>query len=152
MADQEEQNKEEQSKQDGDQTPSPEAEAADDFPQEDPPEENGVAAASEEGADVVAEQAAVREDVLEAEEESRNIRKERVGTVVSDKMGKTVVVRIERSQKHPMYKKYLTRSARKMTHDENDEAGEGDTVRIMETRPISKRKRWRLVEILERAA
>ncbi|PSR01700.1 MAG: 30S ribosomal protein S17 [Bacteroidetes bacterium QS_8_68_28] len=152
MADQEEQNKEEQSKQDGDQTPSPEAEAADDLSQEDPPEENGVAAASEEGADVVAEQAAVREDVLEAEEESRNIRKERVGTVVSDKMEKTVVVRIERSQKHPMYKKYLTRSARKMTHDENDEAGEGDTVRIMETRPISKRKRWRLVEILERAA
>ena len=151
MADQEEQNKEEQSKQDGDQTPSPEAEAADDLSQEDPPEENGVAAASEEGADVVAEQAAVREDVLEAEE-SRNIRKERVGTVVSDKMEKTVVVRIERSQKHPMYKKYLTRSARKMTHDENDEAGEGDTVRIMETRPISKRKRWRLVEILERAA
>ena len=152
MADQEEQNKEDQSKQDGDQTPSPEAEAADDLSQEDPPEENGVAAASEEGADVVAEQAAVREDVLEAEEESRNIRKERVGTVVSDKMEKTVVVRIERSQKHPMYKKYLTRSARKMTHDENDEAGEGDTVRIMETRPISKRKRWRLVEILERAA
>ena len=152
MADQEEQNKEEQSKQDGDQTPSPEAEAADDLSQEDPPEENGVAAASEEGADVVAEQAAVREDVLEAEEESRNIRKERVGTVVSDKMEKTVVVRIERSQKHPMYKKYLTRSARKMTHDENDEVGEGDTVRIMETRPISKRKRWRLVEILERAA
>jgi len=152
MADQEEQNKEEQSKQDGDQTPSPEAEAADDLSQEDPPEENGVAAASEEGADVVAEQAAVREDVLEAEKESRNIRKERVGTVVSDKMEKTVVVRIERSQKHPMYKKYLTRSARKMTHDENDEAGEGDTVRIMETRPISKRKRWRLVEILERAA
>jgi len=147
MADQEE-----QSKQDGDQTPSPEAEAADDLSQEDPPEENGTAATSEEGADVVAEQAAVREDVLEAEEESRNIRKERVGTVVSDKMEKTVVVRIERSQKHPMYKKYLTRSARKMTHDENDEAGEGDTVRIMETRPISKRKRWRLVEILERAA
>ena len=114
------------------------------------PEENGDVA--EEGAGVVAEQAAVDEEVLEADEESRNLRNERVGVVVSDKMEKTIIVRIERSKKHPMYKKYLKRSARKMTHDENDEAGEGDTVRIMETRPISKRKRWRLVDILERAA
>ncbi|PSQ69643.1 MAG: 30S ribosomal protein S17 [Bacteroidetes bacterium QH_2_67_10] len=114
------------------------------------PEENGDVA--EEGAGVVAERAAVDEEVLEADEESRNLRNERVGVVVSDKMEKTIIVRIERSKKHPMYKKYLKRSARKMTHDENGEAGEGDTVRIMETRPISKRKRWRLVDILERAA
>ena len=107
---------------------------------------------AEEGAAVVAEQAAVTEEVLEADEERRNMRKERVGVVVSDKMDKTIVVSIERSKKHPMYKKYLTRSARKMTHDENNDAGEGDTVRIMETRPISKHKRWRLVEVLERAA
>ena len=114
------------------------------------PEENGDVAG--EGAGVVAERAAVDEEVLEADEESRNLRNERVGVVVSDKMEKTIIVRIERSKKHPMYKKYLKRSARKMTHDENGEAGEGDTVRIMETRPISKRKRWRLVDILERAA
>jgi small subunit ribosomal protein S17 len=116
------------------------------------PEENGDFDVAEEGAGVVAEQAAVDEEVLEADEESRNLRNERVGVVVSDKMEKTIIVRIERSKKHPMYKKYLKRSARKMTHDENGEAGEGDTVRIMETRPISKRKRWRLVDILERAA
>lgn len=153
MADQEE-----QTEQGGEEAAPAGAEATDEATQEQQTEESGVSvaepeeAAATKGADVVAEQAALREDVLEAEEESRNMRKERVGTVVSDKMEKTIVVRIERSQKHPMYKKYLTRSARKMTHDENDEAGEGDTVRIMETRPISKRKRWRLVEILERAA
>lgn len=152
MADQEE-----QTEQGGEEAAPAGAEATDEATQEQQTEESGVSvaepeeAAATKGADVVAEQAALREDVLEAEE-GRNMRKERVGTVVSDKMEKTIVVRIERSQKHPMYKKYLTRSARKMTHDENDEAGEGDTVRIMETRPISKRKRWRLVEILERAA
>ena len=107
---------------------------------------------AEEGADVVARQAAVAKEVLEAEEEGRNMRKERVGLVVSDKMEKTITVSIERQRKHPMYQKYLTRSARKMVHDENNEAGEGDTVRIMETAPISKHKRWRLVEIIERAA
>ena len=139
------------------------AEATDEAAQqEEQAEDGGVAVAepepasdeaeSEEGADVVATQAAVAEDVLETDEESRNTRNERVGTVVSAKMDKTIVVSIERSQKHPMYKKYLTRSAHKMTHDEREEASEGDTVRIMETRPISKRKRWRLVEILERAA
>jgi small subunit ribosomal protein S17 len=115
-------------------------------------EENGDVDAAEEGPGVVAAQAAVTEDVLETDEEERHLRKERVGTVVSEKMEKTIVVSIERQTKHPMYQKYLTRSERKMTHDENDEAGEGDTVRIMETRPVSKHKRWRLVEILERAA
>ena len=111
----------------------------------------GSLAVAEEGAGVVAQQAAVAEEVLEAGAEGRNMRKERVGVVVSDKMEKTIVVSIERQKKHAMYQKYLNRSARKMAHDENNDADEGDTVRIVETRPISKHKRWRLVEILERA-
>lgn len=111
----------------------------------------GGLALAEEGAGVVAGQAAVDEDVLEADAEERNLRKERVGVVESAKMEKTIIVSIERQRKHPMYKKYLKRSARKMVHDENNDAGEGDTVRIMETRPLSKHKRWRLVDILERA-
>ena len=81
----------------------------------------------------------------------RNARKERVGVVESDKMDKTITVSVRRQMKHPMYGKYLERSSKHMVHDENEEAQEGDTVRIMETRPISKNKRWRLVEILERA-
>ena len=81
----------------------------------------------------------------------RNARKERVGVVQSDKMDKTVTVSVRRRMKHPMYGKYLERSSKFMVHDEENEANEGDTVRIMETRPISKNKRWRLVEILERA-
>ena len=89
-----------------------------------------------------------RQDELEA---GRTARKERVGTVVSDKMEKTIVVTIERQKKHPMYSKYLTRTSRLMVHDENNEAGEGDTVLVMETRPLSKNKRWRLIDILERA-
>ena len=111
----------------------------------------GDLALAEEGAGVVAGQAAVDEDVLEADAEERHLRKERVGVVESAKMEKTIVVSIERQRKHPMYKKYLKRSARKMVHDENNDAGEGDTVRIVETRPLSKHKRWRLVDILERA-
>lgn len=82
----------------------------------------------------------------------RNARKERVGTVVSAKMEKTIVVAVQRQKKHPMYDKYLKRTSRFMAHDEANDAGEGDTVLIMETRPLSKHKRWRLVEILERAA
>lgn len=81
----------------------------------------------------------------------RNARKERVGVVQSDKMDKTITVSVRRQMKHPMYGKYLERSSRFMVHDEEEEANEGDTVRIMETRPISKNKRWRLVEIIERA-
>ena len=84
-------------------------------------------------------------------EEGRTARKERVGTVVSNKMDKTIVVTIERQKKHPMYSKYLTRTSRLMVHDENNDAGEGDTVLVMETRPLSKHKRWRLLDILERA-
>lgn len=81
----------------------------------------------------------------------RNARKERVGVVYSDKMDKTITVSVRRQMKHPMYGKYLERSSRFMVHDEEEEANEGDTVRIMETGPISKNKRWRLVEIIERA-
>jgi len=81
----------------------------------------------------------------------RNARKERVGVVQSDKMDKTITVSVRRQMKHPMYGKYLERSSKFMVHDEENEANEGDTVRVMETRPISKNKRWRLVEILERA-
>ena len=78
-------------------------------------------------------------------------RKVRVGVVVSDKMQKTVVVRIDRRVPHPIYGKMVTKSTRLKAHDEENTAKEGDTVRIMETRPLSKDKRWRLVEIIERA-
>ena len=81
----------------------------------------------------------------------RNLRKERVGLVVSDKMDKTVVVEISDKSKHPLYKKTITTSKRIKAHDENNECGVGDRVKIMETRPLSKDKRWRLVEIIEKA-
>ncbi|SHK99901.1 30S ribosomal protein S17 [Rhodothermus profundi] len=81
----------------------------------------------------------------------RGRRKERIGVVVSNKMDKTITVAVERLVKHPLYGKYIKRTTKLMAHDENNEANEGDVVRIMETRPLSKRKRWRLVEIIERA-
>ena len=81
----------------------------------------------------------------------RNLRKERVGLVVSDKMDKTVVVEISDKSKHPLYKKTITKSKRYKAHDEANECGVGDTIRVMETRPLSKDKRWRLVEIVEKA-
>src|SRR4028119_226586 len=81
----------------------------------------------------------------------RAARKSRVGLVVSDKMQKTVVVAIERRVPHPVYGKMVTRTKRLKAHDEENSAKTGDTVRIMETRPLSKDKRWRLVEIVERA-
>jgi small subunit ribosomal protein S17 len=81
----------------------------------------------------------------------RNARKSRIGLVVSDKMAKTVVVSIERRVPHPIYGKMMTRSTRVKAHDEENSAKVGDTVRITETRPLSKDKRWRLVEIVERA-
>jgi len=82
---------------------------------------------------------------------NRSARKERVGLVVSNKMDKSITVAIERRMKHPMYGKYVKQTTKLMAHDEANDAGEGDTVRIMETRPVSKNKRWRLVEVLERA-
>jgi small subunit ribosomal protein S17 len=78
-------------------------------------------------------------------------RKTRIGKVVSNKMQKSITVAIERRVPHPIYKKYFKRTTTLMAHDEKREAGIGDTVKIMETRPLSKRKRWRLVEILEKA-
>jgi small subunit ribosomal protein S17 len=81
----------------------------------------------------------------------RTARKMRVGLVVSDKMEKTVVVRIDRRMPHPQYGKMVTRTRRLKAHDEENSAKVGDTVRIMETRPLSKDKRWRVVEIVERA-
>ena len=85
------------------------------------------------------------------EEVKRNLRKERIGVVVSNKMDKSIVVEIERREKHPIYGKFIKKTSRFMAHDEKEECNIGDTVRIMETRPLSKRKRWRLVEIIERA-
>ncbi len=82
---------------------------------------------------------------------NRTSRKTRIGTVVSDKMDKTVVVSIERRVQHPVYGKMVRRTKRLKAHDERNDAKTGDTVRIMETRPLSKDKRWRLVEIVDRA-
>jgi small subunit ribosomal protein S17 len=90
------------------------------------------------------------EAVVEKEED-RGRRKVRVGKVVSDKMDKTVVVVIERLVKHPEYKRYVRRRSRFKVHDEKNECKEGDTIRFMETRPLSKEKRWRFVEFVERA-
>ena len=81
----------------------------------------------------------------------RNLRKERIGVVVSNKMDKSIVVLVERKVKHPMYGKFVKRSSKFMAHDEKNECNIGDVVRIMETRPLSKNKCWRLVEIVERA-
>ena len=81
----------------------------------------------------------------------RNMRKTMIGRVASDKMDKTIVVAIEDSVKHKLYNKVIKRTIRVKAHDENNEAGVGDRVKIMETRPLSKDKRWRLVEIIEKA-
>ena len=83
--------------------------------------------------------------------EVRGYRKTRVGVVVSDKMDKTIVVAIKTKVRHPLYGKMVNRARKFKAHDENNECGIGDTVKIMETRPISKDKRWRLVEIIEKA-
>jgi small subunit ribosomal protein S17 len=83
--------------------------------------------------------------------EKRNLRKERIGVVTSNKMDKSIVVTVERRVKHPKYGKFIKNSTKFVAHDEKNECGEGDTVRIMETRPLSKSKNWRLVEIVERA-
>jgi small subunit ribosomal protein S17 len=83
--------------------------------------------------------------------EERNLRKVRTGKVTSDKMDKTIVVAIEERINHPLYNKVVKRTYKLKAHDENNECKVGDTVRVMETRPLSKDKRWRLVEIVERA-
>jgi small subunit ribosomal protein S17 len=83
--------------------------------------------------------------------EERNLRKERVGVVVSNKMQSSIVVAIETKVKHAIYGKYMRKTSKLMAHDANNECNIGDTVKIMETRPLSKLKRWRLVEIVEKA-
>ncbi|MDY2793023.1 MAG: 30S ribosomal protein S17 [Eubacteriales bacterium] len=83
--------------------------------------------------------------------EVRGLRKTRVGVVVSDKMDKTITVEIRNRVKHPLYGKIMNQNMKLKAHDENNECGVGDTVRVMETRPLSKDKRWRLVEIVEKA-
>lgn len=83
--------------------------------------------------------------------EKRNLRKERVGVVTSDKMQKSIVVTVERKVKHPKYGKFVKKTTKFVAHDENNDCNIGDTVKIMETRPLSKNKNWRLVEIIERA-
>jgi small subunit ribosomal protein S17 len=83
--------------------------------------------------------------------ETRNLRKERTGVVVSDKMEKSIVVAVVIREKHPIYGKFVKKTKKFHAHDEENTCNAGDTVRIMETRPLSKSKRWRLVEILERA-
>jgi small subunit ribosomal protein S17 len=83
--------------------------------------------------------------------EERNSRKERIGKVVSNKMQKSISVAMNRKVKHPIYGKFMNKTTKFIAHDEKNEAGIGDTVRIMETRPMSKNKRWRLVEIIEKA-
>ena len=89
--------------------------------------------------------------MAEATTEVRNLRKERIGKVVSNKMQKTITIAVDRKVKHAIYGKFMNKTTKFMAHDEKNEAGIGDTVRIMETRPLSKNKRWRLVEIIEKA-
>lgn len=81
---------------------------------------------------------------------ARGLQKERVGEVISDKMSKTIIVRVERRVAHPRFKKIITRYSKHYAHDEKEEAGVGDTVRIRETRPLSRLKRWELVEVVQR--
>jgi small subunit ribosomal protein S17 len=81
----------------------------------------------------------------------RNLRKERIGVVTSNKMEKSIVVSIERKVKHTLYGKFLKKTSKFVAHDEENSCNEGDTVKIMETRPLSKNKNWRLIEIIERA-
>lgn len=81
----------------------------------------------------------------------RNLRKERIGQVVSDKMQKTITVAVNRKEKHPIYGKFIRKTTKFTAHDETNDCKIGDTVKIMETRPLSKNKRWRLVEVIERA-
>lgn len=84
-------------------------------------------------------------------ENTRNLRKEMQGVVVSNKMNKSIVVAVKRKEKHPIYGKFVNKTSKFVAHDEKNECQAGDTVRIMETRPLSKNKCWRLVEIVERA-
>ena len=94
---------------------------------------------------------AIQVSEMQAEAKARGMRKTRTGVVISDKMDKTITVAIKTRVKHPLYGKIMNRTSKLKAHDEKNECGIGDTVRVMETRPLSKDKRWRLVEILEKA-
>ncbi|MCB0725659.1 MAG: 30S ribosomal protein S17 [Ignavibacteriae bacterium] len=94
---------------------------------------------------------AVKQEAPAVEEKGRGIRKTRVGKVVSNKMDKSIVVSVERRVKHRLYKKFFKKTTKFMAHDEKNECTIGDTVKIMETRPLSKNKRWRLVEVVQKA-
>jgi small subunit ribosomal protein S17 len=83
--------------------------------------------------------------------EQRNLRKVRIGKVVSDKMDKSITLTVDRKVKHPLYGKFVQKTTKLMAHDENNECGIGDTVKVMETRPLSKNKCWRLIEIVAKA-
>ena len=83
--------------------------------------------------------------------ETRGLRKTRVGTVIKNKMDKSITIAIERKVAHPIYKKYFKKTTKLMAHDEKNECGIGDVVKIMETRPLSKNKKWRFVEVVEKA-
>jgi small subunit ribosomal protein S17 len=98
-----------------------------------------------------AQESATPEESAVPEPQARGRRKVRVGVVVSDKMDKTVLVRIDRRVRHPLYKKTVARANKLAAHDEHNDAHVGDLVRVVETRPLSKSKRWRVVEIVERA-
>jgi small subunit ribosomal protein S17 len=105
----------------------------------------------DETAEVVAPEPAPSARDVRPPADARGRRKVRVGVVVSDKMDKTVLVRIDRRVRHPLYKKTIARSNKLAAHDETNDAHVGDTVKVMETRPLSRSKRWRVVEIVERA-
>ena len=81
----------------------------------------------------------------------RNLRKVRIGRVVSDKMDKSITIAVDRKVKHPLYGKFVQKTTKLMAHDEKNECGIGDTVKVMETRPLSKNKRWRLIEVIAKA-
>ena len=83
--------------------------------------------------------------------EERNLRKVRIGTVVSNKMDKSITITVDRKVKHPLYGKFVQKTTKLMAHDENNECGIGDTVKVMETRPLSKNKCWRLIEVVAKA-
>jgi small subunit ribosomal protein S17 len=116
-----------------------------------PPESTDAVEGATEPTDAATRSTAASPTTVAVADPTRGRRKVRVGVVVSDKMDKTVLVRIDRKVRHPLYKKTVARSNKLAAHDEDNEAHLGDTVRVMETRPLSKTKRWRVVEIVERA-
>lgn len=119
-------------------------------------EETNEVEVSSEGVENIVEEVQTTETTVETveeeeKEEGRKTRKERFGKVTSAKMNKTITVLVERKIKHPIYGKFMKKSKKFLAHDEKEDAREGDTVKIMECRPLSKRKTWRLVEVVERA-